>query len=247
MPFTEEVEALSPLETFDSEAFEGQSPDEQSVCNLILAFAVAYNDLRDLSFAAVLLEERKPKDTTIKTRETGSFAALNMALVRAQLGVIYELLVLVQANGTARGHPLFRKVVRALDSRARESWQAIESVADDSPSRSRLRRLLLRYRNNTAFHYDAKGLRQGYLQYQASETPPPRLFVSRGNSMRSTRFFFADAAIQTRMLDIAGANKETFVQERRELVRAINRALSQLVTRFVQVRGFAWSAWERAT
>jgi hypothetical protein len=65
--------------------------------------------------------------------------------------------------------------------------------------------------------------------------------------MISSRFYFADAAALEYMKHVAnGEEARAFLEWRSPLPQHVNLALYELVTRFIQLRGFAWRASIRA-
>ena len=62
--------------------------------------------------------------------------------------------------------------------------------------------------------------------------------------MRSRRFFFADAAIEQYMVDLAGDPEiEELFSGRGQLLKDINQALFEIVSRFINARGFGFKEY----
>src|SRR5688500_10729043 len=109
--YQKEVALLAPLESFDYRAFVGSAETPQSVCDLVLSLALAYNDLRDSIFVRLLLDEVRPADATISPTR-GQFGGLGIARIRLQVGRVHELLKLLEKCKAEVQHPYFRKVLK---------------------------------------------------------------------------------------------------------------------------------------
>src|SRR5690349_16134483 len=113
MSYQEELSHLSPIETFDPAAFKGDAGTPQGVCDFVLALALSYNDLRDLTSAQNILLDHKPAIGK-PSPPLGLFAGLRVALMRAQFGVLHEILQLVEAQAVARADASFARLVKQL-------------------------------------------------------------------------------------------------------------------------------------
>src|SRR6202035_1181449 len=107
--YNEEVASLVPLEAFDSSAFLGSTDVPQNVCDLVLSLAVAYNDLRDVIFARLLLTNVRPAQAVISP-ECGQYGGLMIGAVRLQVGTVHELLKLIAKSQAVIEHTAFKDV-----------------------------------------------------------------------------------------------------------------------------------------
>ncbi len=101
-------------------------------------------------------------------------------------------------------------------------------------------------RNKVSSHYDPKELYRGY-QYHffRSETSSEPPFISRSTNMKSTRFYFADAAADGYLQSQAvKENPNELMNRVADLTRDLNRAIMQVVNHFIQKRGFAYKKYE---
>lgn len=69
--FDNECSVLATLETFDPAVFLGDGRVPQSLCDFVLALALIFNDLRDLSYANVLVRDYRPTGR-VKTLANGA-------------------------------------------------------------------------------------------------------------------------------------------------------------------------------
>jgi hypothetical protein len=245
MDYNQEVALLAPLETFNPEAFLGSADVPQSVCDLVLCLALAYNDLRDIIFVRLLLSNVRPAQPGISP-EHGQYGGLVIGALRIQVGRVHELLKLIAKSEQELAHPFFGQVVRKLTRAGREAWSALTTAAQetalkDKANESPLVRALRFVRNKVSFHYDPENLHRGYngafLQQDNQREP----LISRGGSLQRSRFYFVDAAVEAFVRE-----KDTdppvndFLRAKGEFIDQINQALYEIVVKFVESRGFAW-------
>ena len=57
MTYEDIANQLAPLESFDPSVFQGDAVISQKLCDFVLALTIAYNDLRDSTFALILLDD----------------------------------------------------------------------------------------------------------------------------------------------------------------------------------------------
>lgn len=137
--------------------------------------------------------------------------------------------------------PRFPTLLEQLSREGRLAWQTVLDVAADRHTAERAGKVLLLIRHKIAFHYDAEqiglGFRRAFIDHQTNGPP----MLSRGSSLVETRFYFADAAAQNYIYDKAQSDEVVeFFSGQGDLLVHVHHALFELVTRFIQVRGFAW-------
>ena len=241
--FPEESAELATLETFDPAAFEGSERAPQDLCNFVLALALIYNDCKDVIYARLLLGESRPPHPPRKDRPWGAWMGVDFHIFRALAGVMHELFNLVRNNGAAISHPFMQSVIQQLPRPAREGWDAVTAVALGATPADPLGKRLLLLRNKVASHYDPNAIFVGYKHHFLSgDKQDDRAFISRGNSMKSTRFYFADAAATGYLRSIVGKaeSQELLMMDVAELLSPVNHALMSIVETFVQRHGYAY-------
>jgi len=242
MTFDDLSKELVPFETFDEKVFVGDSEYPQNVCDYILSFALAYNDFRDIFSAHIQLTEigiipEQPKSTKLGLRN-----GLRNTLIRVQIGFVHEILKLIENNRDIIEEPSFKIVLKLLSKEGKDAWNAISSVALNKKSNEPIAKALVIIRNKIAFHYDTKEIGRSYINSFVTDKKFGIPLVSRGNSMKSTRFYFADAVAQHYLNSKSeDRNVVDFLNGRGEFILIINRFLYEIVTRFIQSRG----TWRR--
>lgn len=229
------------MESVPAEAFAGDVTTSQELCDLIVALALIYNDLRDTYTAHILLNEVEPQQPARETAECGQFHGLRLHVMRLQVGLVDELLNVVRRRAPVLQEQTFRKVVSQLGKDAKLRWAAIVAVALGKKTGDETAKKLAIIRNKIAFHYDTAEIGRGFREsFLGKGDHGRRPLLSRGGSVAKTRFYFADAAAQACILPKGQRSLGDHFFEGGGLVWDVNVALFNIVTRFVQVRGYAW-------
>jgi hypothetical protein len=238
----EECERLATLESFDPDAFRGSGKVSQDVCNFVLALALIYNDCKDSIYAHVVVGDSKPEGAPRRTRAWGALNGAHFHAFRAVAGVLHELCVLIRESEGVLRDTFFVSVIRRLPAKSRRAWEALVEVAIEATPKEKLGKQLHRLRNKVTFHYDPKALFLGFEEHFLSERrQDERAFVSRGENMRATRFFFADAAATGYLRSVIGSDSaDTMRDEMVDAVHSVNHGLMVIVRTFIEQRGRAW-------
>lgn len=249
MNITTEYCALGALESVDPAVFLPGPDCSKDVCAFILALAEFYNDIKDVLMADVLLNSERPVDLTSISRARGAFSGIYFHIFKVQVGMLHELLYTIgNVPDTTFESAIMRRTISKLSATARTNWEELVSVARGNASTSTFGQTLHSVRNKISFHYDPKAIARGYeWHFVSGQRRDDRAYISRGTSMRETRFFFADAAshgyvkakLQTEII-------EDFVNATRLLTTQVNRATEEIVIKFIQERGYAFRAFTEA-
>lgn len=240
--FQEECSELAQLETFDPLAFQANDKVPQDLCNFILALALIYNDFKDLIYGYMLTEQSRPKGRFKRTRLWGAFSGVQFHIFRSAVALLHELFNLISKNKSVLLQPFFTSILGQIAPSARKSWETVVTVALGNTPSNTLGKSLLRVRNKISFHYDGKAIFVGYRHHFLNSKPlDERAFISRGNSMKNSRFYFADAAALGYLRSIVGReNMEGLISEIRELLGPVNYSLMAIVNSFIKKREFAF-------
>lgn len=242
--FLDECSELAPLETFDPAAFQCDARAPQELCNLVLSLALIYNDCKDVIYSHVLLGESRPQNPVRKNRPWGAWMGLDFHIFRLLVGLLHELFDLIRDSQDFIEHPFLESVLKQLPRPAREAWNAVVTVASGATPADPLGKSLLLIRHKVSSHYDPRAIVAGYRHhFFGAGKLDDRAFISRGNSMKNTRFYFADAAATGYLKSIVGKRQsEEVMMNVLELVRPVNLALKGIVESFIQRRGYAYRA-----
>ena len=191
----ERAAALGSIHGFDSNALRAGDGVSQELCDLILAFALIFNDCRDILLWHEETQGEAPKAQALN-RLSGEYGGTITHTFRLLAAVLHELGELVQKNSQVLNDPFFRdKVLPKLDKDARERWERLEALARGKKAEKPLDDLLYYLRNKSVYHYDAPDLRPAYDRKfpPGSSERAEQPLVSVGNTVRGTRWYFADA------------------------------------------------------
>jgi hypothetical protein len=157
-------------------------------------------------------------------------------------GLMHELFNLIRENRDTLGHEFFLSVLRSLHPKSRLARQALVNVANGAEPTDKLGKMLVQLRNNVLFHYGPKAIFRGYDHHFLGPTKrDERAYVSRGDNMRATRFYFADAAATGYARHLLGsADVETLSRDMAEIIEKVNYGLMMIVLAFIQRRGCAF-------
>lgn len=235
--YEELVRDLGEPIAFDARAFVGDEKVPQDVCDFILSLALVFNDFKDLVFAQQLMQTIRPGDGP-PSRDRGLHGGLHVHLIRLLAGILNELAKLIEKRKAVVTGPVFAAILKKIPSSARDMWKHVAhaSVAT-GPSGDKFGRLIYFARHKVTFHYDTKEIARGYrLRFLQSDLGPP--YISRGANMAATRFYFADAAAESYMMQVADAvTGKEFFQAGWKLLPEVGHALREIVTAFVKLRG----------
>ena len=226
------------LETFDAAAFKATPDMPASVCSFVLALAAVYNDSKDVIYALQLLRASMPELPPRKCRSWGIYFALDAHLFRIHVGLLHELFELIKDNKKVIQSAPFRGLVKQMHRESRQSWRTLVDVALGSTPADPFGYSLLMARNKIAFHYDAKRIMRGYEDYfLGPQRRDDRAYISRGDNLSNSRFYFADAALQACAQSVAAdCDWQKLVNELQGVFRTVNLALMGVVETFIQRR-----------
>jgi hypothetical protein len=238
----DESAQLAPLQTFDPKAFVGGETVPQEICNFVLALSLIYNDCKNGIFSNLLIEESKPDGYPAASQAWGAYGGIKVHYLRLHFALIHELLKIIAENKNAIEHPFFISVVKLLPHKVRDSWNALVDASFEKQTSSPLNKALLMIRNKVSFHYDPKELFKGYQYHFFRNAPSTELaFVSRGKSMRNSRFYFADAAANGYLRSqVDKKDPRELLTRLADITAHLNQAIMQIVDRFIQKRGYAY-------
>jgi hypothetical protein len=242
LSFENECAELAMLQTFNPAAFIGDENVPQSLCNFVLTLALTFNDLRDLYYANVLVRDCKPEGAAQKNRHWGYYSGLSLHVTRLIMSVVHELLNLIEKQHDDVNHAFMRDVVKMLPTDHRGSWKEIVRIGlgQSSTDGNKLGKLLLKIRNNVSFHYDPKAIHKGFKNHFMTEQMDVRCYISRGDSIQSSRFYFADASVDGLLRELAREQAGNLALAFQKLLDTVCDPLILIVGAFIQKRGFAF-------
>jgi hypothetical protein len=241
MDYEEVAKQMAPLEAFEPGAFTESAEVSRPLCDFVLALAVIYNDFKDVLMGHELLSSVEIGDRRRPTPQLALHNGVRNGLLRIQAAVVHELIALIKRSEGVLSEPFFERLERQLSTGGREAWRTLRDIALDRSSADPLAKVLLLVRHKVAFHYDAEQIGLGFRYAFVSPKTHGEPLLCRGTSLAATRFCFADAAAQSYVAQKAqSAEAKEFLEGKSQLLHRLHHALFEIVTRFIQARGYAW-------
>lgn len=234
------------LESFDSAAFISADNEEQKVCNFILALALIHSDFKNITWAWSYLLKSKSRKPNDKTTYTGHWLAFYNHLLRLECALYHELFNLIEENKRILEHPLFKKTLSQCSKDTRDAWTSLVSIVIHGDTEFEpFKKTVLLIRNKMTSHYsDLKDIAKGYKAFFVDASINGDPVMARGNTLRKTRFYFADAVIQQNFVIKANNDFESFAQQLGEVSVKVLIFLNIIVERFIQARNFPFKKYE---
>ena len=241
---------LSDLQSFDKNAFIGDDKFSQELCNLVLAFALIWNDNKNLSLLIDHMQSVTPSDVQFDNpkdmpREPlrGEIAGVKMFVEKQFIALMHELFKVIKESKEIINSTDFESVKSQIPPPYRAKWNEIyEAATTKAPNKSSLGKILPMTRHKIAYHYDVGEIIKGYRKKFMDTDELP--LISRGNTMGSTRYYFADGAAQEYYRSfIKNFSEEDYYKSFNGLRTALNAGLKGVIEAFIQKR----SPWRRFT
>jgi hypothetical protein len=205
----------------------------------VLVLANIYNDLKGLALASQLVVDARPTAET-KLAVLGQVSGLQIQINRLGAGIIHELMEKIEEHQNLIETKEFGALIaRIPNAAARRSWRGLCAVAVGSPApagRDPDRLMLVKLRNNVAFHYSTKALAKGYRRHfhrLPKVKYADRAVFSDGDSMEGTRFYFADAAAKEALPELTGLDDQTLIAKLGRFTQSVNFALKHIVVAYI--------------
>jgi hypothetical protein len=188
---------LAELRGFDPKALDPNQP----MGRFILLLAAIFNDLKGALYVVERLRAAAPLAKP-NLAWLGQVVGMQIQNKRIVGGILHELMNAIEGNKGVVGSSEFVALVAGLKGPPRAAWTRVKRIAlaeDRTPNQSEAAsQILHKIRNKVAFHYDTKIIAQGYQAFFADQTQQYRdkAILSDGDRMESTRFYFADGAME---------------------------------------------------
>jgi hypothetical protein len=227
---------LAELRGFDPAAFD--TNPKRSTARFILVLAAVFNDLKGAFYVVERLRAAKPiADQTLASR--GQLAGMAMQNARVICGILHELMEAIREHKSIVESSEFQEIVARLPGAQRDAWTRVKRVAleeDKTLPVTTDAGLLLFIRNKLGFHYDDKVLAKGYRDFFADASKPlhDAAIVSDGDRMETTRFYFADAAIEESLSSWTEVSAKQLPDRISNISRDVNMALKFIVMAYIK-------------
>lgn len=241
MPELPGCENLASLECFNPKAFQSEDKNEQEVCNFVLMLSLINNDFKDLLWSFTQLNGCRINPQYPLTAYNGQYSGMKGHLTRLTHSLFSELAKLVKENQHVLDHPLFCETIKQINKANKGNWDQLVAYSNGGDNALKeLHDVSRLIRNNVAFHYyQPKFLAGGYEEFfsRVDRAENANAFISRGASLQSTRFYFADAAVEGCFEKYIGNEKAARLRPvLNKLSETLVQALYDIITSFIQLR-----------
>lgn len=204
-----------------------------------LLLALVFNDFKTVAWVHDRIEEGRPSQDEPLSGYSGQWSGFMLWVERISAGMLHELYLLLDTysqNRTIKCQYVER-AVRRMPKEHRKVWR--DHVADAiSPSGEKIRKYMDDVRNKSAFHYRYRGteMLNSYREHcQRDPTDPRRRFayVSLGKNAEGTRFYFADAAVESDIRAFERTHRVP-VAMRQDALRRLNFALRHVIAALLE-------------
>lgn len=226
---------LAPLTRIDRRVFYGGDDAD----GFVLSLARIYNDFKQIEWTQQLVLGAA---RLVVAPESGQVLGMGIWASRFTFSLLYELF---NAIRLAERHGVFDSTafVRCVGPAAiHERWTALLRIAkgeDVDHAEASALKAYEAMRNRGTYHYGDSGrLLQGYWKF-FHELPPSdfnaHAYMSFGDSLEETRFYFADAAVAS-LYDTGDEAGTELRDTTAEMRRLVSETLALVVERYVRIR-----------
>jgi hypothetical protein len=239
------------LKKIDPSRLVGETQDDLE--DFFLTLAVIYNDLKGIAHLQKDFFDNHPapENSIGASAWLGEFNGMVTQFYKMQAGFINEFLDFIEAHDNIFFLPKFKILFSRLSQERKLEWQEIRDAALGKDTKGNLGNKLMLIRHNVAYHYykSEKVLRGAFLDFFGDRTKPGAdyAYYAVGETLESSRFFYADAAVQRFLMKTAiESNKTSFEEmmaalnrlqnETFELLGMMNTTIAALLSHYIRMR-----------
>lgn len=236
--FTGKLSKIAPSKLID------QRNDDQ-MDSFFLVLGLIYNDLKGLVlFYNLFLEKYEVPDKEVEPNcHSGEYEGVKKQLDRLVIAFLSEMFIFLEKSHDVLHTAKFQVLVnKSLDSDQKKQWDSIIGYLkkDQGKSTRSFLSKIAEIRSNVAYHYDhsLSELKKSFRKFffsGAGNSFQEKAYYSMGESMRDTRFYYADAAVQQYLQDKLGAGDDEF-QKIPKIVEDINQVFSCLLRVYLKLK-----------
>lgn len=221
--------------------------------SFFLGMGVVFNDLKGLElFQKMLINSYVQPTENELTAHAGNYGGILVQTQKLIAGTINEFFIFLKKNTEIFSTTEFKEITNRLAKPDKELWNSmIAASRGQFPNLSDMFKAIAQVRSNVTFHYDHSGkvLRNAYISRFFGNTTNGRnkyAYFSIGDSAETTRFYFADAAVEESLYIAAGkkpgdnsSEKEPvkkYYDQIGETVHVVNGVISSMLKIYIQSR-----------
>ncbi|WP_413569185.1 hypothetical protein ACLWBD_00490 [Bdellovibrio sp. HCB117] len=220
-------------------------PTRKDQDDFILSLSLAHNDFKALLFFWEVVGEFPPKSPNngYVSARFGQYSSYRWMLYRYLAGALNEVLVLLEKKKEVLEDSEIARAMAKLDTSYQHTWEQLKSLArnivdERDEETKQLRNKISNVRDNISFHYcDNSHLSDNYKKafFNSTIRPDGRAYFTNGSSLEQISFLFADAAVETFLIEKMGmtpSNPDT--DPLRKFVKAAYISIGQLVLQYLK-------------
>jgi hypothetical protein len=171
--------------------------------NFFLVLALIFNDLKGTVFFGVSLESVYEEPEPGVSAHAGEFGGIRVHQYKLLASLIREFLAFIKKNEAIIQSPKFILLLMRIPVGVQNYWTELVDIAltnqvEEKTSFAHSLRLI---RDNVGFHFDQahKNLKDGFVHFfyeMENGEISDRAYYALGSTMRDTRFYYIDAAVQ---------------------------------------------------
>jgi len=242
-------DSINELKKIQPSRLIGEQQDDLD--DFFLVLAVIYNDLKGIAHLQKDFFDNHVHPEILNTPSAwrGEFNGTVMQLYKIQAGIINEFLHFIQSHEAIFVLPKFKTLLSQLPPERKGDWEEILSAASKKEAKGNLGNKLMLIRHNVAYHYyrSDKAMRNAFLEFFKDNTIPGAeyAYYSLGKNLESSRFYYADAAVQNYIINTAMGEKHDSSEEKLEafgqlqndtfeLIRTMNVSIATILRLYIQ-------------
>jgi len=188
---------LAELQDFSLKIF--SKAQNLDLAKFMLILSVAYNDFKDYMWIKQWCDDSLKKlDTSKKTGALGQLYGLGEHCSRMLSANFLELLITIKDHKNLFNGTEFDTIMTYLSkvkTDLPDLWRGLVELADCDSAEEKFYKCLIKIRNNGTYHYKNTTCMYQGLQYYIEKEDGVG-YISMGDTLEKTRFYFGDAVIQ---------------------------------------------------
>jgi hypothetical protein len=233
-------DALAPLTSLEPERLVSRD-GKDSLAEFVLALSLVFNDLKGIVNWRDYIMLQPPPDTKVISPELGEWIGFDMQTHRLMVAQLHELLRLIEEFKEVVEGDEMRRIIKKAPASTRRRWDEIVRIATGKGGLGDdiFATILVKVRNNASYHYyQPKTLVAGFRDFffkAPKDAGNEWAYVSIGDNMGQTRFYFADAAMQATLYTLTekpmGAK---FAKRFGDVIEDVNQALAYIIGQYIK-------------
>lgn len=226
--------------------------DQDELGGFFIVLSLIFNDIKGVLLFEKMLTDNYDKPMDEIDDHAGNYGGVLIQPRRLMASIISEFFVFLKVNSDILLDSEFNMIFNKMPKPYQSYWQQMVAVANGEKNEaSDLIKSMTQIRSNITFHYDhsRKNLLKGYRSRFFGDVKDAKsefAYYSVGDTVETTRFYFADAAAEEAMYIMSGKDYGVGIKENEaltnynvnfnETLEIINSVISSLISCFIKYR-----------